>query len=391
MITKYQNQMRKEKAPAKIKKIAAKIHTLLAKNDDGMSVAKKFLGSSLRTMMVIDESTIIANHKSTISELCNVLKPYTVYRRILTGDPIPNEPINIYNQMDWLDSTTVKNRNFYAFRNRYCIMGGFKNKQIVGYKNEKELSNILTTYGHRARTVDVLDMPEQNWIVRDIEPSDKTLKLYNDVINNDIVPLFEGKDTISATMALSKLIKLEQICGGTLKGDNEKTHIIGNEKVQELLQMMKEFGNSSVLIWCHFRAEVDMLKDKLKGYVVDTYHGNLSSDERQCVVDRFENKQTQVLVVQDDTGHLGITLNAATQSVFYSNHRRPIVRSQTERRNWRIGQKFPVFYYDLLMGLVDTAGYESLFKKRKRNYGITDRMTKDELFKIVRPNGNDSF
>jgi hypothetical protein len=56
-----------------------------------------------------------------------------------------------------------------------------------------------------------------------------------------------------------------------------------------------------------------------------------------------------------------------------------VVRNQAERRNWRIGRKDPVFYYDLLMGLVDSANYEALRKKRKRNYGITDRIDFDGM------------
>ena len=98
----------------------------------------------------------------------------------------------------------------------------------------------------------------------------------------------------------------------------------------------------------------------------------------------FENGEFDVLVIQNDAGHLGITLNNATYAVFYSNHMRPIVRSQSERRNWRIGRTDPVFYYDLLCGKIDRWIYDRIKRKREFNATITDRMTKQEVIDAVR-------
>lgn len=373
-----------------IKKLTDKVKEIEGNKTDGFSVASKFLMSSSRCMMIIDESTCICNWKSLRTEYCTKLGEMTQYRRILTGTPIANNPIDLYSQLYWLDPTTVRNRSYYAFRNHFCDLGGFKGKQIVGYKNLSELINMCKQHGHRVRTEDVLDMPPQNWLVRRILPDQKTLDLYNQIVQEDLVKYldkFDDEFTIDVSMVLTQMIKLQQVCGGTLLDEDKNLHIVGNEKLKELLITLEELGDSKVLIWHQFKGESTIIADALqkKRKSIALFNGDVSANERGEIVASFERGEIDYLIIQSDAGHLSVTLNKAKYAIWYSNHLRPIVREQSERRNWRIGQKSPIFYIDILMdGLIDNWIYERLKRKRNFNANITDaKMTKKEIMNAV--------
>lgn len=373
-----------------IDKLVKKIKIIESNTKDGFSVASQFLMSSSKCMMIIDESTCISNWQSLRTLFCTKLANMTNYKRILTGDPIPNNPIDLYSQLYWLDPTIVNNRSYYAFRGHFCDMGGFKNKQIVGYRNMDELAAICKKHGYRVRTEDVFDMPAQNWLIRRVVPTQNTIDLYNKIVEEDIVSYLDEYDneaTISVNMILTQFIKLQQVCGGTLIDDDGEVHIVGDEKLKELLVMLNEWGNIKTLIWHQFREEGNLIAETLKkrGKSIALFNGDLSASERGALVADFENGKLDYLIIQNDAGHLSITLNRATRAIWYSNHLRPIVRNQSERRNWRIGQKNPVIYYDLLMdGFIDNWIYKRLKRKRNFNADITDaNMTKREIMGAI--------
>ena len=60
------------------------------------------------------------------------------YKLILTGTPVQNSAVDLYSQYRFLDPS-IYGTNFYAFRNRYVVMGGYGNYQIIGYKNMDDL------------------------------------------------------------------------------------------------------------------------------------------------------------------------------------------------------------------------------------------------------------
>ena len=57
-------------------------------------------------------------------ELRNImkLKPLAKYRRILTGSPITNSPLDLFSQAAFLDNYLLGFDSFWAYRAHYCIM-----------------------------------------------------------------------------------------------------------------------------------------------------------------------------------------------------------------------------------------------------------------------------
>ena len=64
------------------------------------------------------------------------------YKRILTGTPVTKGAEDVYAQFKFLNPQILGYDSFYSFRARYCIMGGFENRQVVSYNNLEELESI---------------------------------------------------------------------------------------------------------------------------------------------------------------------------------------------------------------------------------------------------------
>src|SRR5690606_3401217 len=69
----------------------------LSATDEAVRVATEFLKAH-KTMMVIDESTIIKDPMSKRTKLCLRLRDYAERRRILTGSPTTGSPSDVWAQ-----------------------------------------------------------------------------------------------------------------------------------------------------------------------------------------------------------------------------------------------------------------------------------------------------
>ena len=101
------NTKKNEKEKAEIFKHDKSIFTFALINIDALNTTKgkKFVEQFLRNrncLMAIDESTTIKNHKAKRTMSCINLGALAKYRRILTGQPIANSPLDVYGQAEFL-------------------------------------------------------------------------------------------------------------------------------------------------------------------------------------------------------------------------------------------------------------------------------------------------
>src|SRR5690606_19504528 len=111
--------------------------------------------------MIIDESTTIKNHKAKRTKAILKLRPLAAYRRILSGSPLANGPLDLFSQCFFLDPKLLGFKSWYEFRNRYCLLKtqhlGPRSFQVVtGYRNLDELADKLASFSFRVRTEECL-------------------------------------------------------------------------------------------------------------------------------------------------------------------------------------------------------------------------------------------
>ena len=121
--------------------------------DFGKEFARRFL-SSHKAMMAIDESTTIKTPTAKRTRNIVGLREYATYRRILTGSPVTNSPLDLYAQCAFLDPWLLDHSSYYTFRARYAAMktinlGARSVNVVVGYRNLGELSEKIQPFSER--------------------------------------------------------------------------------------------------------------------------------------------------------------------------------------------------------------------------------------------------
>ena len=300
---------------------------------------------------------------------------------ILSGTPVQNNAIDIFSQYRFLDSS-VFGKNFYAFKNKYAIMGGFNRKQIIGYKDLDGLIKKEHSIAFRITKDEAIDLPEQTFEVRKIAFDKKDRELY-DRIKRDSYADLDGGDHITATTVLTKLLRLQQLTGGFLLQDDSETPVLVNKaKLNALADIIEDYvigSEKKLVIFARFIPEVkaiiemvDKLLPKNKKQVA--IYGDIKKELRGGLVKQFqEDPDTMVFVGQIDTAGTGITLTAADTCVYYSKNYNYATYSQSLSRIHRIGQRNVCTYIDLeVEKTVDEMINKALSKKEDMAKTVVD-------------------
>jgi len=338
--------------------------------DRGKKFADKFL-MTRQAMMVVDESTVIKNSTALRTKAITKLGNLARYRVIMTGSPITNSPEDLYAQCNFLNHELLGFSSIYTFRARYCQLqrlsfGGRSFNKVTGYKNLQELNTKLQKFSYRVLKKDALDLPDQVWMKRIVSMTNEQLDAYMQMKKHALVQLKE--ETLTTTSVLAQLIRLHQIVCGHMATDDGKVLSLPNNRIKELLAILDE-GYGKAIIWANYRHDIQAIeKTLMKKYgprSVVTYYGSTPQSDRQENIRRFqEDDETQFFIGQPMTGGRGITLTAASLTVFYSNSYDLEIREQAEARNHRIGTANKVTYIDLVsQGTVDEKIIYSLRNK----------------------------
>ena len=329
-------------------------------------------------MIICDESQRIKTHDAEQSKAVHKLGDQAKYKLILSGTPVQNNAIDLYSQYRFLDST-IFGTNFYQFRNRYAIMGGFNRHQIIGYRDLDQLIQKEHSIAYRVTKAEALDLPEQTFLQRRIELTVKEKALYNRLKRESFAEL-EGGGQITATTILTKLLRLQQFSGGFIIPDGQdKPELVSNGKLSALEELIEDYvidAGKKLVIFARFRPEIDLIGRMLKKKKIryGEIYGDVKLESRGDIVKDFQtNPETMVFLAQIDTAGLGITLTAADTCVYYSVNFNYAAYSQSLARIHRIGQKNTCTYIHLITeGTVDETILKALAKKEDLAKTIVD-------------------
>ncbi len=343
-----------------------------------VNYADAFLMVSTRAAMVVDEAHMIKNHSAVRSKTCVSLGRKAEYRFIMTGTPVANGPMDVFMQFEFLDPNIIGIGDFYSFRNRYAVMGGYEGKEIVGYQNLDELIELISPFIFQVRKSEVLtELPPKVFAVREVQMTDEQKRLYRQISKED--KAVSGDRGVTVKSVLERMLRLQEICGGIIAYERnpdlynpdkyEHCRIPGkNPKVEELKAIMEE-TDGAVIIWCRFLEEIAMVSEALR----ETYgrrsvveiHGGIGEQQRDDNVQAFQRGEARFLVGNAATGGVGLNMTRAETVVYFSNSFSFTDRDQSEDRAHRIGQTKSVTYIDLVCeGSVDEVVLDALRSKK---------------------------
>lgn len=306
-------------------------------------------------LLAVDESTTIKNPKAKRTKTLVGLGAKAKYKRILTGSPVTKSPLDLYSQCGFMDKKLLGMDSYWSFQGRYAItktqrMGSHSFQKIVGYRNLEELSDKLTTFSYRVTKQEALDLPEKTYTIRYVGMTDEQIEYYLS-LKKAAIAILEDGELVSASAAMTQLLRLQQLLCGHLKTDDGEVVEIPSKRMTALMECIEEM-NGKIIIWSRFRYDIKAIVATLaKAYGSDSvvsYFGDTTDEQRQNAIASFQHGDARFFIGNPQTAGYGLTLTAATNVIYYANDFNLETRVQSEDRCHRIGQHHPVTYVDLV-------------------------------------------
>lgn len=277
----------------------------------------------------------------------------------MTGTPLMNTPLDLYIILKWLG---YEKHSFYQFKNHYCVMGGYGNYQIVGYRNLNELQEELDHIMLRRKKEEVLDLPEKTYIDEFVEMTPKQEQIYNEITNE----IRANIDQIEmSNNPLSALIRMRQATGytGILSSTIKESAKL--DRLEELVEEAVENGKKVVIFsnWTQMTLPIyNRLAVKYRGTYIT---GEVDIEDRQEHIRRFqEDEDCKFVVGTSGAMGTGITLTAGTVEIFMDEPWNMALKEQCVDRCHRIGQKNNLTIYTLMCkGTIDERIHNIVEKK----------------------------
>jgi SNF2 family DNA or RNA helicase len=250
---------------------------------------------------------------------------------------------------------------------------------VVGYRRLDELKEKLDNFAFRVTKDECLDLPDKIYLRRDVELTDEQKKAYDQMKLMALSIVEQGM--MSTTNALTQLMRLHQIVCGYVKLDDGQEIALPNNRIDELMAVLAE-SDGKVIIWANYRKNIEDIKlaiQKEYGMTsVATYYGDTKNEDRQDIVDKFSdpNSELRFFVGNPTTGGYGLTLVSSHTVVYYSNSFDLEKRLQSEDRAHRIGQTEKVTYIDLIS--VNTVD-EHIVKALRNKIDIASQVLGEEI------------
>lgn len=319
--------------------------------------------------VVLDEIHKIKGASGKASRFCWKLSRVAKNRLGLTGTVFPHSPLDAFGQYRFIDPAIFGEYSFAKFRDRYAQMGGFQSKQVVGFRNQEAMAKRMELVTFSCRTDEVLDLPPEMDIVRNVELSYDEEQAYNEMQDEMMVQLSDG--VLTASNGLAKLLRLQQITSGYLPSldsvssgaTNRRVEILGTTKKDALKGILEETGEEPVVVFCRFTADLESVKQVCEELSVP--YGEISGGAKDIEAKWNAEDGYRVLGVQLQSGGLGIDLTYARYAVYLSMGFSLGDYEQSRARIRRPGQDRKCIYIQLVAnGTIDETVYSSLATKK---------------------------
>lgn len=305
-------------------------------------------------VLILDEAQKIKNWKSKISNMFigndeyEGLKAECVW--LLTGTPIENNPEELFNLFKFIDPKVLG--NFFAFRNRYRVLGRFN--QPLGCKNQAELHNRISPYMMRRRIKDVSnEFPEVMYSNVYLPMSPMQARMH-EATRIQLQAMIESNASSEAKQGmLSILMSIANSPELLTMSDSwmakkllrelkpKKTELQKSEKLEWIVNYVKEMLandiNAQVVIFTRSARFLELIVKALeKICVCVVLKGDMDAEAREASRVDFVNGKATAFV-STDAGSRGLNLQVANTLINADLPWNPAILQQRNGRIIRLG------------------------------------------------------
>lgn len=291
-----------------------------------------------KTMIVFDEIHRIKNVSSEKYKILYEVTKNTRYRVALTGTPLPNGYIDLYNIISLLHDDYTS--SYFGMYHSELIATDrvFKN---TGVQNN-ELNKILQPFYIRVSKDDLNVPPANPDHIIEVDVNEDEKKLYEKIAK-------EYK-------SFQKMIKLQEVgvipfkCfnidddenKATINFDGLNLNEFYTSKIRCFLDILKS-GNRKCVVWCLFIDSINLITKILikEGYKAQAIHGNVAQDERDRIIDKFNfSNEVEIIVTNPATLAESVSLHKSCHEAHYLEYNYNLYQYlQSRDRIHRLGLK----------------------------------------------------
>lgn len=262
------------------------------------------------------------------------------YRVTMSGTPLVNQPMDLF---IIFKSLGYEENSYTAFKNHYCIFGGYMDREIVGYRNLQELKTRLKNIQLRRLKEDVLELPQKFPQTVYVDMYKEQEPLYKEVLaglQDKIDLIMLSPNPLAQFTRLRQVIGTPQLISSTVQK---------SAKLDKLVELVDEIASrgEQCLIFSNWAEVVQIIVDILKPYNAMGYlakNKNLKDTENAFKSDK--NKVALVGTIK--LMGTGLTFNNSNNVIFFDSPWTGADKQQCIDRCHRIGQTNDLNIYSLV-------------------------------------------
>lgn len=226
--------------------------------------------------MCIDELSSFKGEKSKRFRALKIVRPKIKRVVGLTGTPAPNGMLDLWSQLFLLDRGERLGKSFPRYRAKYFDAGNGRGDIVYNYTLKqgddilgeefynKEIYEKIGDICFSMKTEDYVELPDRLDIVRNVEMPPNILRQYREFEEAAVLELLERDTEITAINAAALSNKLLQFSNGAVYDEDKNYHVVHDEKIEALKEVMDEVQGDNVLLFYAYKSDKARIMKQFK-------------------------------------------------------------------------------------------------------------------------------
>ncbi|MFE4654844.1 SNF2-related protein [Streptomyces sp. NPDC056707] len=351
-------------------------------------------------LVVADEAQMVKNHRTATARALRSIKAGV--RVALTGTPVENNLTEAWALMDWLNPGLLGTQR--VFRDQFARP---IEDNIADTERTARLSGLMSAFMLRRRKSDpgiLTELPPKDIRPRVVSLTPEQIDLYQQTADDTLQAIRDAHGVHRKGLLLELFNKLQQICNSpaqylkdSLEDEYEPEQAASRSgKVGALNDLLPTLTapDGSALIFTRYRSMARLLVQHLcsHGHNPLYYSGEIPSvRERQRIIDTFQDRSGQLMVMTVKAGGTGLTLTQANHVVLFDRPWNPAKESQAIDRAHRLGQQRTVTVHPLITENTLEDRVDELLKHKRAladavladGYSALTELTDDQIIDLI--------
>ncbi len=326
-------------------------------------------------LVIVDEAQRIKNWSTVAARaLKRIDSPYAL---VLTGTPLENKLEELISIVQFVDQNRLGPTWKLLHEHQVKDEGG----RVTGYKGLDRIGQTLAPIMIRRRKSEVLtQLPRRTDQTLLVPMTEAQMDLHQQ--NADVVAKIVQRwrrtkflSDIDRRRLTCALQNMRMSCNSTYLLDQETDHGVKADELAALLDGLLVQPDAKAVVFSQWKRTHDVVIRRLEqrgiGYV--SFHGDVPSDKRPALVQRFRDDPDCRVFLSTDAGATGLNLQHASILVNMDLPWNPALLEQRIARIHRMGQARPVQIVNFVAkGTIEESMQSVLSFKRSLSAGILD-------------------